>query len=222
MESGDVQTAEWSNYSLAVRVKAAAMGLPFLPMRSMMGTDTFKKSPAKEILCPYTGERLLAIPACYPDVAVIHVHEADCFGNCRIRGTTVADIDLARAAKRLIITCERLIPNDDIRSDPTRTVIPYFCVDAVCEVPYGSYPGNMPYEYFSDEDHIRQWLTAEEDPAEYKKFIDKYIFGVADFNEYLHLCGGLHIKVEVFSLETRISLTEIALRIILGSNCCPS
>ncbi len=191
MESGDVQTAEWSNYSLAVRVKAAAMGLPFLPMRSMMGTDTFKKSPAKEILCPYTGERLLAIPACYPDVAVIHVHEADCFGNCRIRGTTVADIDLARAAKRLIITCERLIPNDDIRSDPTRTVIPYFCVDAVCEVPYGSYPGNMPYEYFSDEDHIRQWLTAEEDPAEYKKFIDKYIFGVADFNEYLHLCGGL-------------------------------
>ncbi len=205
MESGEVESAEWSNYSLAVRFKAAAMGLSFLPMRSMMGTDTFKKSPAKEILCPYTGERMLAIPACYPDVAVIHVHEADRFGNCRIRGTSVADIDLARAAKKLIISCERLIPNDDVRSDPTRTVIPFYCVDAVCEVPFGSYPGNMPYEYFSDEDHIRQWLTVEENPLAYKQFIDKYIYGVADFNEYLQLCGGMarmqHLRQEELLLN---------------------
>lgn len=191
MESSEVETTEWSNYSLAVRFKAAAMGLPFLPMRSMLGTDTFKKSPCKEILCPYTGDKYLAIPACFPDVGVIHVHEADRFGNCRIRGTTVADPDLARASKKLIVTCERLIPNDDIRSDPTRTVIPFYCVDAVCEVPFGSYPGNMPYEYFSDEDHIRQWLEVEADEAEYMKFIDKYIFGVGDFTEYLQLCGGL-------------------------------
>ena len=81
------------------------MGLPFLPVRSMLGTDTFKKSAAREIVCPFTGEKLLALPAIYPDSAAIHVHEADRYGNCRIRGTTVADIDLARAAKRLIITC---------------------------------------------------------------------------------------------------------------------
>ena len=191
MESGEIETTEWSNYSLALRFKAAAMGLPFLPMRSMLGTDTVKKSPAQEIACPFTGEKLLAVPACYPDVGVIHVHEADRFGNCRIRGTTVADPDLARASKKLIITCERLIPSDDIRQDPTRTVIPFFCVDAVCEVPFGSYPGNMPYEYFSDEDHIRHWLKVEEDPAQYRKFIDRYIHGVADFTEYLQLCGGL-------------------------------
>jgi glutaconate CoA-transferase subunit A len=191
MESGEIESTEWSNYSLAVRFKAAAMGLPFLPMRSMLGTDTFKKSSAKEIACPFTGEKLLAVPACYPDVGVIHVHEADRYGNCRIRGTSVADIDLARASKKLIVTCERLIPNDDIRNDPTRTVIPFYCVDAVCEVPFGSYPGNMPYEYFSDEEHIRRWLEVEADEAEYKKFIDQYIFGVRDFNEYLQLCGGL-------------------------------
>lgn len=191
MESGDVETTEWSNYALAVRFKAAAMGVPFLPMRSMLGTDTFAKSPAKEITCPFTGEKLLAVPACYPDVGVIHVHEADRYGNCRIRGTTVADPDLARASKKLIITCERLIPNDEIRNDPSRTIIPFYCVDAVCEVPFGSYPGNMPYEYFSDEEHLRLWLKAEEDAAEYKKFIDRYIFGVADFTEYLQLCGGL-------------------------------
>jgi glutaconate CoA-transferase, subunit A len=191
MESGEVVSVEWSNYSLAVRFKAAAMGLPFLPMRSMLGTDTFRHSAAKEIACPFTGERLLAVPAIYPDVGVIHVHEADRFGNCRIRGTNVADNDLARAAKKLIVTCERLIPNDEIRQDPTRTVIPFYCVDAVCEVPFGSYPGNMPYEYFSDEDHLRQWLDVERDLAAYKSFIDKYILGVGDFADYLQLCGGL-------------------------------
>jgi glutaconate CoA-transferase, subunit A len=191
LESGEVAMTEWTNYALAVRLKAAAMGVPFLPARVMLGTDTFLRSAAKVIHCPFTNEKLLALPALYPDVAAIHVHEADRYGNARIRGTTVADLELARAAQRLIITCERLIPNDDIRADPSRTVIPYFCVDAVCEVPYGSYPGNMPYEYYSDEEHIGQWLEVEKDLEGFKKFLDKYIFGVKDFAGYLHLCGGL-------------------------------
>src|SRR5262249_28465585 len=163
----------------------------FLPARSRLGTDTFARSAARAVTCPFTGERLAALPALYPDVAAVHVHEADRYGNCRVRGTTVADLDLARAAKRLIVTCERLIPNDEIRRDPTRTVIPFFCVDAVCEVPYGSYPGNMPYEYFSDEEHFRRWLQAERDVETFRRFLDEYIFGVRDFAQYLHLCGGL-------------------------------
>jgi glutaconate CoA-transferase subunit A len=191
LESGEVACTEWSNYTLAVRFKAAAMGLPFLPARSLLGTDTLRHSAARVITCPFTGQKLAAIPALYPDVAAVHVHEADRYGNCRIRGTTVADLDLARAAKRLIVTCERLLPNDDIRRDPTQTVIPFFCVDAVCEVPYGSYPGNMPYEYFSDEEHLRRWLEVEREPAEYQRFLDEYLFGVRDFNEYLQKCGGL-------------------------------
>jgi glutaconate CoA-transferase subunit A len=174
-----------------VRLKAAAMGLPFLPARSLLGTDTFRHSAAAEIACPFTGERLAAVPALYPDVAAIHVHEADRYGNCRIRGTTVADLDLARASKRLIITCERLVPNDEIRRDPSATAIPFFCVDAVCEAPYGSYPGNMPYEYFSDEEHLRQWLQAEKDVEGFRRFLEKYVLGVRDFAEYLQLCGGL-------------------------------
>src|SRR5436190_241370 len=191
LEAGDVEFTEWSNYALAVRFKAAAMGLPFLPMRSMLGTDTFRQSGAMVIECPFTGEKLAAVPALYPDVAAIHVHEADCFGNCRLRGTSVADLDVARAAKKLIITCERIVPNDEFRQDPTRTVIPFFCVDAVCEVPYGSYPGNMPYEYFSDEAHLRAWLDVECDLEQFKAFLDQYIFGVRDFHEYLQRCGGL-------------------------------
>jgi glutaconate CoA-transferase subunit A len=190
-ESGTVRTTEWSNYTLAVRFKAAAMGLPFLPSRSLLGTDTFRRSAACAITCPFTGEKLAAIPALYPDVAAIHVHEADCYGNCRVRGTTVADLDLARAARRLIITCERLIRADEIRRDPSQTAIPFFCVDAVCEVPFGSYPGNMPYEYFSDEEHLCAWLKAEADPDEHRAFLEHYLFGVKDFNEYLQRCGGL-------------------------------
>ena len=191
MESGTVAFTEWTNYALAVRFKAAAMGVPFLPCRSMLGTDTFRHSGAKVITCPFTSVKLAALPALFPDVAVIHVHEADRYGNCRIHGTTVADGDVARAAKRLIITCERLIPNEEIRRDPSRNQIPFYCVDAVCEVPYGSYPACMPYEYFSDEQHLRLWLEVERDENTLRAFLDKYIYGVREFTEYLHLCGGL-------------------------------
>ena len=197
MESGEVACTEWSNYTLALRFKAAAMGLPFLPCRSLAGTDTFLRSAAKMILCPFTGEELTVVPALYPDVAAIHVHEADRFGNCRIRGTSVADLDIARAAKSLIITCERLIPSNDIRQEPTWTAIPFYCVDAVCEVPYGSYPGNMPYEYFSDEEHLKLWLEAERDAERFQNFLDNFIFGVRDFHEYLERCGGLRRMQEL-------------------------
>jgi glutaconate CoA-transferase, subunit A len=207
LESGEVEFTEWSNYTLALRFKAAAMGVPFLPARSLLGTDTFRHSSACAITCPFTGERLLAVPALYPDVAAVHVHEADPYGNCRIRGTTVADLDLARAAKRLIVTCERLIPNEEIRSDPTRTVIPFFCVDAVCEVPYGSYPGNMPYEYFSDEAHLCQWLAAEKELPALQEFLRAHIFGVRDFAAYLQVCGGLprlqELRRQEFLLDRR-------------------
>jgi glutaconate CoA-transferase subunit A len=191
MESGALEVTEWSNYALAVRFRAAAMGVPFLPVRSMLGTDTFRFSGCATITCPYTGLPLTALPALYPDIAAIHVHESDIYGNCRIRGTTVADLDLARAAKKLIITCERLIPTEEIRREPECTAIPYYCVDAVCEVPFGSYPGNMPYEYFSDEDHLQQWLKREEDPAGFLSFLDDLIFQTKEFGQYLEKCGGL-------------------------------
>lgn len=182
-------------------ILAAAMGVPFLPVRSMLGTDTFKYSGAAEITCPYTEVKLAALPALWPDVAAIHVHEADVFGNCRIRGNTVADLDLGRAAKRLIITCERLVPTDNFRNAPDLTSIPYYCVDAVCEVPYGSYPGNMPYEYFSDEEHLKKWMAVEADVNEFQKFLEEYIYSKKNFNEYLLACGGLPRMVELRNKE---------------------
>ena len=202
-ESGDIEFCEWTNYALAVRFQAAAMGVPFLPVRTMLGTDTFRQSAARIIECPFTNVPLVAVPALWPDVAVIHVHESDMYGNCRIRGTSVADKEVARAAKRLIVSCERIVSNDEIRADPTSTVIPYFCVDAVCEVPFGSFPGNMPYEYYSDEEHIREWLTVERDPDAHLRFLDEVIFGVVSFQDYLDRCGGAERMVELRELELR-------------------
>ena len=153
------------------------MGIPFLPVRTLMGTDSFDRSDARQIMCPFPGIRLAAIPALWPDVAVIHVHEADRYGNCRIHGTSVADPHIARATKRLIVSCEQVIFDDEIRSNPTATSIPCYCVDAVCEVSVGSYPGNMPYEYFSDEIHLRQWLEAEASPETHRQFLAEYDLG---------------------------------------------
>jgi glutaconate CoA-transferase subunit A len=190
-ESGQVQVTEWTNAALAWRFKAAAMGVPFLPARVMMGTDTMTKSAAAEIECPFTGQKLVALPALFPDVGIIHVHRADVYGNCQIDGIMISDLDVARASKRVIITTERLIPHEQIRRNPNATLIPYFLVDAVIEVPYGSYPGNMPYEYFSDEEHLRFWLEVEQDEEKLAEFLDRYIYGVEDFNGYLELCGGM-------------------------------
>ncbi|MBW2367959.1 MAG: CoA transferase subunit A [Deltaproteobacteria bacterium] len=190
VESGKVQVTEWTNYSLTMRMKAAAMGVPFLPTRNLMGTDTFAYSAAKTIACPFTGKKLVALPALYPDVAFIHVHEADIYGNSRFRGIAVSDIDLANASKRLIITAERLISTDEIKRDPSATKIPYHLVDAVCEVPYGAYPGTMPYEYFSDEAHLKEWLTVERDLEKFKEFLNRNIYDCPDHETYIQRNGG--------------------------------
>lgn len=200
-ESGNVKVTEWSNGALSWRFKAAAMGLPYIPSRVMLGTDTFKYSAAKEGLCPFTGQKLALLPALYPDVAFIHVHRADKYGNCQIDGILVADDDIAKASKRVIVTTEKIISNEEIRREPSKTIIPYWCVDAVIELPYGSYPGNMPGEYYSDETHISDWLNTEKDPEAFKEFIDKNIYNTKDFYEYLELNGGLEKIKELRKIE---------------------
>lgn len=206
MESGKVEICEWTNYAMACRLKAAAMGVSFMPARNIMGTDTFKNSAAKVVKCPFTGENYVLYPALWPDVSAIHVHESDVFGNCRLRGISIADLELARASKHLIITTERLIPNNEIRQNPSATAIPYYVVDAVCEVPFGSYPGNMPYEYFSDEEHLRRWLTVEKSPDEFAEFLDRYIYHTRDFSQYLELCGGIERINELRAVENLIEM----------------
>lgn len=166
-----------------------------------MGTDTLRYSAAKTTICPYTWKKLVLMPALSPDVSVIHVHEADVYGNCRFKGIAVADLDLANASKRLIITTERLIPADEIKRDPGLTRIPYHLVDAVCEVPFGAYPGTMPYEYFSDEEHLKNWLAVEKDEESFKAFLNHNIYSCKDHTEYISKNGGMAKMQELRNKE---------------------
>lgn len=190
VESGRVETCvEWSNAGIAWRFKAAAMGIPFIPVRSMLGTDTLKYSSAKVVECPFTGEPICLIPALILDVGLIHVHRADIYGNAQIDGISGFANELARASKTLIISTEEIVPNELIRSQPDRTMIPYYLVDAVVEAPFGSHPGEMFYQYSRDEQQIKEWVEASRNPETAQVYLDKYIYGVKDHQEYLELIG---------------------------------
>ena len=126
---------------MGLRFRAGAMGVPFLPMRSMLGSDVLAQLPdARVIDCPFTGEKLVLVPALNPDFALIHVQRCDAYGNAQIDGLPFMDLDLALAANRVILTTERIVSNDQIRRRPDQTKISFLAVDAVVEVPFGCAP----------------------------------------------------------------------------------
>jgi 3-oxoacid CoA-transferase subunit A/glutaconate CoA-transferase subunit A len=113
------------------------------------------------------------------------------YGNAQIEGIMVEDFELSRAARRVIVTAEEIVDESVIRSEPWRTVIPFYLVDAVCEVPFGAHPTLMPYLYYFDEEHIGEWLDLSKTPEGTEAYSEKYVFDVRDFDEYLELVGGL-------------------------------
>lgn len=188
-ESGKLKVNEWSNAALAWRLKAAALGVPFLPVRVMMGTDTFKYSAAKVVKCPFTGEKVCLLPATMLDVGIIHVHRADEYGNCQLDGISGFAFELSRASRRLIISCEEIIFTDEIRKYPERTLIPWYLVDAVVEAPFGSHPGEMPYHYWRDEEHLAWYVEAAKKEETTQEYLQKWVWGVNSHDEYLKLVG---------------------------------
>jgi len=190
VESGFVEkVVEWSNAALSWRFKAAAMGVPFIPTRVMLGTDTYKYSAAKVVECPFTGVKLCLLPALILDVGFIHVHRADKYGNCQIDGISGFAAEMARASKRLIISAEEIVDTDVIRSQPDRTIIPYYLVDAVVEAPFGSHPGEMAGLYERDEKHIKDYAQASKGIDQTNKYLDDWIYNIADHDEYLKKVG---------------------------------
>jgi acyl CoA:acetate/3-ketoacid CoA transferase alpha subunit len=190
VESGNVEICvDWSNAAIAWRFKAAALGVPFIPIRSMLGTDTLKYSAAKVVKDPFTGDPVCLIPALILDVGLIHVHRADKFGNAQIEGISGFGPELARASKRLIISAEEIVDTEVFRSQPDRTLIPYYLVDAVIEAPFGSHPGEMCYVYDRDEIQIKEWVEASKDSESTHAYLDKYIYGVKNHQDYLNLVG---------------------------------
>ncbi|MEO0079593.1 MAG: CoA-transferase [candidate division WOR-3 bacterium] len=189
VESGRVKTTEWSNAAIAWRFKAAAMGVPFLPVRSMLGTDTLKFSAAKVGEDPFTGKPVCLLPALFLDVGLIHVHRADRYGNCQIDGISGFAHEMARASKKLIISCEEIIATNKIRKYPEDTIIPYYLVDAVVEAKYGSHPGEMCYRYWRDHEHLLQFLKDSSDPEKTQAYLAKWVYGPKNHQEYIELVG---------------------------------
>ncbi len=189
VESGRVKTVEWSNGAMAWRFKAAAMGVPFIPVRSMIGSDTLKHSAAKVVKDPFTGMPVNLLPALILDVGVIHVHRCDPYGNAQIEGISGFAMEMARASKRLIVTTEEIIPVEETKKYPDRVQIPYFLVDAVVEAPFGSHPGEMVYRYRRDEEHIREYIEMIKTEEGTKEYMQKYIYDVPDHESYLELIG---------------------------------
>ncbi len=190
---GELTITEWDNATMAWRHKAAGMGIPFIPVRSMMGADGFKYSGAIQVQCPFTNEKVVLVPSLFTDVALIHVHESDIYGNARISsGAVVEDWGKVRAAKRVILSTEKIIDTEEIRKQPAMTFVPHFYVDAVVKVPYGSHPGNMPGVYYIDIEHLNEYKKSAQDATgeELKKYYDKYVFSVDSFDEYLEKVGG--------------------------------
>lgn len=191
VENGEVEVvAEISNAAFQWRFLAGTMGIPFIPTRVMMGTDTFNKSSAKVIEDPYSGKPIALLPACYPDVGIIHVPRCDKYGNAQIDGINVEDLELSGASKKLILTAEEIIDNEKIREEPGETVIPFYYVDAVVEVPYGSHPCQMPGMYYFDEEHISKWLDLSRTDEGIEEYLDEYVYGTENFQEYLEKVGG--------------------------------
>jgi hypothetical protein len=183
--------AENSNAGYQWRFLAGMMGVPFIPTRHMLGTETLEESCALVIEDPFTGKPIALLPACYPDVALLHVPRADIYGNCQIDGIYVEDLELSRAARRVLVTAEQIVDAEVIRREPWRTVIPYYVVDAVVEVPFGAHPCNMPYLYSFDEDHIAEWREMSRTAEGAQRYLDRYVLGVPDFEAYLELVGGV-------------------------------
>ncbi|MBI2202939.1 MAG: CoA transferase subunit A [Candidatus Rokubacteria bacterium] len=192
VESGKVAFEEWSHLGLGLRYRAAAMGLPFLPALTMVGSDLARVTELKTVQDPYTGMSLAAIPALYPDVAILHVHRADRFGNCQIDGYPHMDADIARAAGTVLVTTEEIIGEDAVRTYPDRTVIPGFLVDALVVVPFGSFPHECYGLYEADYDHFQEYTDGinARGSASVAEYLERYVYGPATFGEYLELFGG--------------------------------
>ncbi len=184
---------EWSHMAMGLRYRAGAMGVPFVPVRSMIGSDVAGRlgEAVKEMICPFTGERLLLLPALNPDVALIHVQRADPYGNAQIDGLQFMDIDIAMAAKRVILTTERIISNDRIRRAPDRTLIPFFTVDAVVEVPFGCAPHECYGLYEPFFDHMGFYTSqVNGDPVDgMQAYLRDYIREPKNWTDYLAKLG---------------------------------
>ncbi|MDX2445736.1 MAG: CoA-transferase [Desulfobacterales bacterium] len=209
VEDGSLAVEDYSNYQMTLRFLAGAMGLPFMPTRSSLGTDIIDKwgftkpmresdpkLPDKKLLVmdnPFgdwgDASHLVLVPAINPDVTIIHVQKADPQGTSRIEGLTFADVEQVKAARKVIITCEELVETDSLREKPDQNQIPFFCVDAVVPVPFGAYPTACFRHYDYDPVYLNDYRQAAQDETRFQNYLKEFVLGVDNQDELLEHVG---------------------------------
>ena len=197
IEQGALITEEFSSLSMTFRYLAGALGLPFIPIRSLNGSDILKQlqqqaPPVVSTLKdPFTGDEWIALKPLTPDVAVVQVQAADEEGNAWILGPRWDNEEQVKASQRTIVITERLVSTEAIRRDPDRTVVPGFRVSHVVHLPFSAHPSSVYGIYDFDEEHIALYADASKTPQGFQKYLEDYVYGVKDHWGYLDRIGGM-------------------------------
>lgn len=195
VESGGVEVEEYTHFGLVARLRAAAMGLPFLPLRTNFATDLARANPEiRTVTCPYTGARMSTVPALVPDVAVLHVQRADAEGNAQLWGIRGEQQEAAFAARRVIVSAEEIVAERELRRDPDRVVVPGFLVSAVVHEPLGAHPSYAQGFYDRDNGFYLEWDAISRDPGRLSAWLDEWVLGLADRRAYAERLGAERVE----------------------------
>ncbi len=190
IEAGKLEWEEYSHFGMISRLQAGATGLPFMPMQQTAAVDLERANPSiRRVTDPYSGKEVIVVPPLHPDVTVVHAQRADTNGNAHLWGIIGEQKEAAFAAKHVILTAEEIVPEATIRSDPNRTLIPEFIVDAVCHVPYAAHPSYTQGYYDRDNAFYLEWDKLSATPESIRKFLDEWVYGVSDRAEYWQKLG---------------------------------
>jgi glutaconate CoA-transferase, subunit A len=188
---------EYSHFGMVARFAAGAAGLPFWPLRNYAGTDLPRVNDnIRQVVCPFTGDTLAAVPALTPDVTIVHAQRADAQGNAQMWGVLGVQKESAFAADRVIVVAEEIVDESVIRADPNRTVIPGLIVDAVVHEPWGAHPSYTQGYYDRDNAFYVGWEDISKDQARLDDYLGEYVFGVRDRAEYLTKHPDLRQRLE--------------------------
>lgn len=181
-----LEVEEYTHFGLSGRLFAGATNMPFLPMRTNLGSSLPPENEMmKTVTDPYTGDEVSVVPPLKPDVAVVHVQRADANGNSHIWGIIGEQKDTAFAAKRVVISAEEIVEESVIRSDPNRTLVPDFIVDAVVHEPWCAHPSYVQGYYDRDNEFYVDWDKITKEHEATLKYLDEWVFGVEDRAQYM-------------------------------------
>lgn len=199
IEAGNLEWEEYSHFSMISRLQAGAAGLPFMPMNPTAAGDLERANPQyRRVTDPYSGQEVVVVPALNPDVAIVHVQRADVEGNAHIWGIIGEQKEAAFAAEKVILTAEEIVDEEVIRSDPNRTLIPGFIVDAVCHVPYCAHPSYTQGYYDRDNAFYLEWDEISKTRQGVRAYLEEWVYGVKDRAEYWEKLGPqVHARLRV-------------------------